>query len=314
MGHFSQDLCSYSLIAFGTDEYPRLPYGGIPEPDLLIATNNQCGTTLLWFQLLAQKKNIPLFVIDYPSVAGDQDTVQPYVIEQYESLINFVQQHTNGQLDNRMLSQQVASSRETCKLWEQVHQLNQISSIAIEADQLVNALFPIVVAKGQQSAADYYRSLLNEHRQSEKAECSDVVRLLWHGYPMWFLSSKFPKSFGENFKIVLNDYTLWWNLDYGDSDDDMKSLAKAYSATYLNWPLDKKISWTRQLVDQFSIDGVICHANRSCRRALADIVPVRTVLSEIKIPSTVIESDMANPEFYSEEQVKLRIESLKDMF
>jgi benzoyl-CoA reductase/2-hydroxyglutaryl-CoA dehydratase subunit BcrC/BadD/HgdB len=299
MGHFAQDLCSYSLIAFGADDYPRLPYGGIPEPDLLIATNNQCGTTLLWFQLLAQKKNIPLFIIDYPAVTGDEQSLQSYIIDQYQSLIDFVGKQTKAQLDHDELSRQVACSRQ--------------KQITLPAAKIVDALFPIVVAKGTQRACDYYQALLDENQQSEKTS-SGAVRLLWHGYPMWFLSSKFPKSFSEDFQVVLNDYTLWWNLDYGDSEDDMDALAKAYSGTYLNWPLERKVQWTAQLVDDYAIDGVVCHANRSCRRALADITPVRKMLAEKNIPSVVIESDMANPEFYSEEQVKLRIESFKDIF
>jgi len=52
--------------------------------------------------------------------------------------------------------------------------------------------------------------------------------------------------------------------------------------------------------------------NRSCRRALADISPLRKTLHERSIPSVTIESDMANPSFYSDEQIKLRIDSFRD--
>ena len=53
----------------------------------------------------------------------------------------------------------------------------------------------------------------------------------------------------------------------------MEALTNAYSNTYLNWPLDRKLDWVESLVTDYAIDGVICHANRSCRRALADITP-----------------------------------------
>ncbi len=55
MGSFAQDLCSYALIDFGTENFDKLPFGGLPKPDMLIAANNQCSTTFLWFKLLAQK-------------------------------------------------------------------------------------------------------------------------------------------------------------------------------------------------------------------------------------------------------------------
>ena len=129
---------------------------------------------------------------------------------------------------------------------------------------------------------------------------------------MWFLAKKFPGDFDAEFQIVLNDYTLWWNLDYKSGKDDIDKLITAYSNTYLNWPIYKKIDWVCELVKEYSIKGVICHANRSCRRALADIVPLRKELSKSGIPAVIIESDMANPDFYSKEQVNLRIESFRD--
>jgi benzoyl-CoA reductase/2-hydroxyglutaryl-CoA dehydratase subunit BcrC/BadD/HgdB len=312
MGSFAQDLCSYSLIDFGTEHYEKLPFGGLPEPDMLIAANNQCSTTFLWFKLLAQKKNIPLFVIDYPVALEDQAPIREYIARQYESLIDFVKQHTAHSLNAQKLSEQVTYSAKTSDLWLKVHQLNKRVPISIEAYKIVDALFPMVAAKGTKMACDYYEALISEQQRPNDIPSADTVRLLWHGYPMWFLAKKFPGDFDEEFQIVLDDYTLWWNLDYKSGKDDIDKLITAYSNTYLNWPIYKKIDWVRELVKEYSVKGVICHANRSCRRALADIVPLRKELSIIGTPAVIIESDMANPDFYSKEQVNLRIESFRD--
>jgi benzoyl-CoA reductase/2-hydroxyglutaryl-CoA dehydratase subunit BcrC/BadD/HgdB len=312
MGSFAQDLCSYSLIDFGTESYNKLPLGGLPQPDMLIAANNQCGTTFLWFKLLAQKKNVPLFIIDYPAAIEDEGTTKEYIARQYEALIDFVKKHTANALNAQKLSETVAFSLKTCDLWQKVHQLNKRAPIGIEASKILDALFPMVVAKGTKAASDYYEALILEHQHPNNSSSADSVRLLWHGYPMWFLAKRFPDCFDEGFQIVLNDYTLWWNLDYKKGRDDLDTLITAYSNTYLNWPLDKKIKWISDLVKEYSIKAVLCHANRSCRRALADIVPLRKELSKKGIPAVIIESDMANPDFYSKEQVNLRIESFRD--
>lgn len=312
VGSFAEDLCSYSLIDFGTEHYERLPYGGLPEPDLLIATNNQCGTTLLWFRLLAQKKSIPLFVIDYPSGIDNEPSQNNYVRGQYELLIDFIRQQTSGILDSARLDEQVSNSKKACRLWQQVHQVNQSSPIPLSADKIVNALFPIVTMKGSQSVCDYYEALLRENQKQPENEAKTPARLLWHGYPLWFLGKKFPSCFDDDFQIVLNDYTLWWNLNY-DGGDAMESLIRAYCNTYLNWPLDHKLDWVEHLIDDYAVSGVICHANRSCRRALADIDPLRKRLTKRQVPSVVIEADMANPDFYLKDQVKLRIESFRDI-
>ena len=309
---FAQDLCSYSLIAFGMEHTDRLPYGGLPQPDLLVASNNQCGTIPLWFRLLSQKLNIPLFILDYPA-ADDQPSIQNYIQSQQQSLIKFLSQYTGGRLDPDRLSELIKFSRRASSLWRQIHELNHENPPRLEAARIVDALFPMVVARGTQSACDYYQALLAECRTSQPSGGSPSMRLLWHGYPLWFLSGRFPRCFDDQFRIILNDYTLWWNLDYPDQSDDWQALTSAYSNTGLNWTLEKKIKAMLDLLDQYSIDGVICHANRSCRRSLADIVPIRELLSEKKIPSLLIESDMADPDAYSAEQIRLRIESFREM-
>lgn len=312
MAAYAQDLCSYSLIDFGTAHAPRLPYGGLPEPDMLIAANNQCGTTLLWFKRLAQQKQIPLFIIDYPAPTGDQAAFRRYAARQHAGLIDFVKQQTGADLDTSMLRQQVQNSRQVCRLWKQVHELNTAVPAVIAAHKLVDMLFPIVVARGTGKACEYYETVLNEAACQPKPENTETVRLLWHGYPMWFLPQKFPRGFDLPFQIVLNDYTLWWSLEYPDHVEDGDALAAACSNTYLNRSIQQRIDDVIQFVDGYSIDGVICHVNRSCRRALADIQPLRQALLRRSVPSVIVESDMANPEFYSHEQVHLQIESFKE--
>ena len=313
MSSFSQDLCSYSLISFGADNVLKLPYGGLPEPDMLIATNNQCGTTVLWFKLLAQKKNIPLFIIDYPVATDDNDSIKEYVAKQYESLIDFVKKHTQNDLNDQELSEQVDYSRKACGLWKRVHDLNKEIPVKIDAAKIINALFPVVAGKGTKLACDFYEALIDENKQTNQRGSADTIRLFWHGYPMWFLPSRFPKCFDSDFQIAINDYTLWWNLDYRNAASDIGALVTAYSNTYLNWTLDKKLSWADELAIDYSVDGIIFHANRSCRRTLADIIPLREKMSQKGIPSVIIESDMANPSFFSKEQIGLRIESFRDI-
>lgn len=302
------DLCSYSLISLGMDGLQRLPYGGLPQPDFLVATNNQCGTTLLWFRLWAQMKNIPLFIIDYPS--ADHPDSHAYIRQQYESLMTFLTSQTGRTLNPEKMAELIANSRKACSLWSKLHTLNQSAAAPVDAAKLVNALFPIVAAKGSPDVCRYIEALIAEHQVQEQ-QTRKTVRLLWHGYPLWFLPNRFPPVFDETFRIVLNDYTLWWDLDYA-AGETLDALIAPYANTYLNRPLDQRLRWADALVSDYAIDGVILHSNRSCRRALAHLPPLRAHLEEKGIPSLTIESDMANPDHYSQEQVRLKIESFKE--
>ncbi len=309
---FAQDLCSYSLLSFGAEHCANLPFRGLPEPDLLIATNNQCGTTMLWFQLWAQQKGIPLFLIDYPAAANGQASLIRYIVRQYETLVAFVGSHTGNGLNVTILEDQIARSRKTCHLWKSLHAVNKAQPAGVPVPKIVDALFPIVVAKGTPLACDYYEALLRESSQGAEQGTARVPRLLWHGYPMWFIDRKFPRSCDDGMRIVLNDYTLWWSLDYPRDGSAMEVLAAAYSDTYLNRPMQRKVDEVMALIADYAIDGVVCHVNRSCRRALADIHPLQERLHRLRIPQATIESDMANPGFYSDAQVRMRMESLRD--
>lgn len=314
MAAWADDLCSYSLLSFGADALTRLPYGGLPEPDFLVATNNQCGTTLLWFRLLAQRKNIPLFVLDYPS-GEDCPDQRAYIQRQYESLTAFLNERTGQTLDTSKLIEQIVNAREASSLWERLHTLNQSVTPAFDVPRLVDALFPIVAAKGSQNVCRFYEAMIRESAETSPPEPAAAIdrkfRLLWHGYPMWFLPKRFPSLFDERFQIVLNDYTLWWALDYPQANG-LDALIAPYTNTYLNWSLERRIQHTNRLIRDYSIDGVILHANRSCRRALAHLLPLRDHLSREGIPSVIIESDMANRDYYPPEQIKLKIESLRE--
>ena len=257
---------------------------------------------MLWFRLLAQKKNVPLFVIDYPAVANGQASLLDYITRQYETLVEFVRYHAGSDLDASILREQVERSRETCRLWKRVHEVNKARPASIEVHKIVDALFPIVVAKGTPQAFDYYKVLLHEYSQTVEQGAAEAVRLLWHGYPMWFLPKKFPRGVHDKVRIVLDDYTLWWSLDYPDDCTAMETLAT----------LQRKVEDVVDLAADYAVDGVVCHVNRSCRRALADVNPLRKRLRQLGIPSVTIESDMANPSFYSDEQVQLRLESFCD--
>lgn len=311
MAAYAKDLCSYSLISFGTDGCKRLPYGGLPEPDFLVATNNQCGTTLLWFRLLALRKCIPLFVIDYPAVLEENDSAD-YVRRQYESLIEFVRKVTGRKLDAAKLSGLIKNAREATRLWSELNGLNKSLPARVDTAKLVNALFAIVAAKGSEAVCRYYEALIREHtHQIDSTTEANAVRLLWHGYPLWFLPGRFPPLFDEQFQIVLNDYALWWDLQYG-TQDTLEALVTPYANTYLNWPLERRLTWADRLIQDYEIDGVVLHANRSCRRALAHLPALREHLDQKGIPWVMVESDMANPDFYLQEKMKIQLESFRE--
>lgn len=300
---FSQDLCSYYSISSYGSIADRLPYGGLPKPDLLVGTNNQCGTILPWFAQLASG-GTPYFLVDYPGAAADPELAGKYIEAQHKALAAFVERHTGRQAVPEKLGELVAASRRSCEAWARLHEPGPGGSPALAVDKIINAIFPVVVRRTAPATAEYYSLLLKEN---SPVPAGKKKRLLWHGYPLWYLKKKVPALSGEA-EIVLNDYTLWWALDYC-RENGFSALARAYKETYLNRGLAARCETLKALVKKYAIDGVVLSANRSCRRSAVDVLPLKRALDAAGIPSVTVETDMADPRSYAEEQVGLRLEA-----
>ncbi len=63
---FSQDICAYARTDFGQDLVRGGPAGGLPAPQFLVCSTNICRTVVKWYEVVARKYRVPLFVVDTP--------------------------------------------------------------------------------------------------------------------------------------------------------------------------------------------------------------------------------------------------------
>ncbi len=107
---FSRDLCSYcktNISAYDTKIKKTL--GGISKPDIVVCTNAICDTHWKWFQIMADKMNVPFFMFDIPKwVSGtDEKTLEgniDYVVDQFYDLMAFVEKHTGKKMNKKRLN------------------------------------------------------------------------------------------------------------------------------------------------------------------------------------------------------------------
>jgi benzoyl-CoA reductase/2-hydroxyglutaryl-CoA dehydratase subunit BcrC/BadD/HgdB len=95
---FSQDLCSYARTNLGLflEGNERAPGGGMPLPDLLIATQTACTTHVKWWETLSHTLKCPLVVVDagYPQDGELEDYQKEYFISELKRLVAFIEEHT----------------------------------------------------------------------------------------------------------------------------------------------------------------------------------------------------------------------------
>ena len=111
--NLSGDCCSYSCCFNGCLEMEDGPRGVPPKPDVLIATNNQCNTLPGWWNLLADRYNVPLIVIDYPGETADRAAAFGYVSAQHRQLISEMEKLSGNTLDPEKLEELVCCSEKS---------------------------------------------------------------------------------------------------------------------------------------------------------------------------------------------------------
>jgi benzoyl-CoA reductase/2-hydroxyglutaryl-CoA dehydratase subunit BcrC/BadD/HgdB len=68
------------------------------------------------------------------------------------------------------------------------------------------------------------------------------------------------------------------------------------------------------MVDEFSIDGVILHSDRSCKPySLGQIDQRRTLAEELGVPALLLDADHNDPRVFAEEQANTRLEAFVEM-
>ena len=317
---FSQDLCSYARASIGSLYAPEIaPMGGLPKPDLLICSNNICGTVVKWYQVLAEHFEIPMFLLDVPYI--HEETPPPhaiaYVAAQLEELIDWLSQHTGRRLNPSRLAQVAARSNRAVALWKEVRELCKVHPSPLNAPDLFVSLAPIVVLRGTRWAPWFYEKLKREAQgrvaRGEGAVVNERVRLLWDNIAIW---PRLFHVFGQFLKydacFVVDTYTNAWSVAV-DADDPIQGLARAYSTVYINQQLPNRARAMVQMVRDFGVEGVVFHSNRSCKPySLGQYDLRRIVERETGVPGLVIEADMCDTRAFAESQLNTRIQAFME--
>lgn len=318
---FSPDLCSYARCHIGSVmDRRQAPQGGLPRPDLLVASNNICGTVVKWYQALAQQLNVPLFLLDapYQHEPGLPDHTVQYVAAQLEEMIAGVTRHTGRKLNEERFAKALDLSNQAVTLWREIRELCQARPSPLNAPDLFLAMAPIVVLRGTGDAVGYYRKLKAEVEErvakGQGAILEERYRLLWDNIAIWYKLFRLFNLFSEaGACFVVDTYTNAWST-LVDAGDPILSLARTYTTVYINQSLEVRAAMMADLVSRFAVDGIVMHSNRSCKPySLGQYELLRQVSGQTGVPGLILEADMCDTRLYAEEPINNRIQAFLDL-
>ncbi len=317
---FSQDICAYARTDFGADITQGGPAGGLPPPNFLLCSTNICKTVIKWYEVIARKYNVPLFIVDTPFLHdGLTKELIDYTISQFKDLENFLAEFTGKPFDRERFFEVLSLSSEASGYWKKMLYLaKEMPSPFNSLDSFIH-LGPIVTLRGTQECVDFYKSLYAEvaERAAKKIGSlpEEKYRVLWDNLPIWFKMRRLEKFFEEKkCTLAVTTYANSWggysNIDNYQGKDIYEAIAASYLNVYINLGFEERINYLAQLIEEFSLTGFIMHSNRSCKPYSVGMYRLKEELSALtRKPGVVIEADQNDPRVYSDAQVETRLEA-----
>lgn len=317
---YTTHLCAYARSDLGFRATGKSVTGGIPEPDLLMACNAQCFTLTKWFQVLARRGNgLPIFIFDTPEWIRDETArkeIIDYTVLQLKEMIAWLEQTTGKKFDYDRLKEVLRYSAQASILYKKFLDMAQYKPSPISIFDALIAMAITVYRRGTPECVEYYQTLCDEIMEEKVSKGIGVLenekyRLYWENLPVWFKFRDHANLLSSYGAVILTSlYVHAWSLDFDLDKDPLVTLAENYLNRFSNSTIEDRADMAIALFKQYDMNGMIMFMNRSCKAVSFAVPTLKELLTKrTGIPALVFESDMGDPRFYSETQIRTRIEA-----
>lgn len=324
---YSYDLCSYFKTNVGAVlSKADMSVGGTRKPTFMLSSDVICDTHVNWFQVQAERFNVPHFTIDVPHVVSNTNNRQKeyfkkYIKEQLWQLLDFITEVTGNEFNPERAKEVALNSYELGKIWQEVFELRKNIPCPVSTRDTFGGLFPLFTMTGLKSPIKLYKRMYREAKERVDngigALEQEDYRLLFEGIPWWHNLRFFSKLERWNAIIVYEPYvyafTKYTNPNLTKkmvADNPVESMAELVLSFWYIYDLKTRFEKFKETVKDWKIDGVLLHNNMSCRPNACGMYDLkRKLMEEADIPTLVIDSDMNDPRKMNETQVLNQIES-----
>ena len=323
---YSIDNCAYVKADIGCFFSGRkTAFGTIPLPALILCNYVGCNVYLQWFEHLAEYNPAPVFNLDIPFARTDQDEPGEqdvrYVVRQLEELVALMEKITGRSLDEKKLRRVVELSSEVGELWSRIKSLTRERPSPFDAYfDSVTLMAPLYCLRGTEECRDFF--VLAERELREKADThsgplpEERFRVVFEGPPPWPYLRSFRDLFSRWGAVgVASTYSTVGGLwEFGFRHDPQRPL-ESIARHMLQWNLTnrnflQRYEQIRRYVDDWSADALVIHSVKSCRLFSAGQGDMREYFTkELGVPTLLVESDLQDPRYYSEAQMRNRIDA-----
>ncbi len=323
---YSMDNCAYVKADVGLFLGDRkTPFATIPLPSLILCNYVGCNVYLQWFEHLAEYCNGELYNLDvpfmrHPSGTPSKEDVE-YVVHQLEEVIEICERLTGKKLDWAKLKRIVALSAETGELWAKIKSLTKHTPSPYDAYfDSVTMMAPLYCLRGTEDALKFFETALKEMEEKIHLGSGPLpeerFRFVIEGPPPWPYLRTFRDLFSKWGAVaVASTYSTVGGLwEFGfkhDANRPLESIAQhmlQWNVTNRN--LLQRYEQIRRYVQEWHAEALVIHSVKSCRLFSAGQGDMREYFTkELNVPTLLIESDIEDPRYFSEAQLKNRIDA-----
>ena len=322
---YSSDNCAYVKADIGmlmSGGYG--PEGTIPYPSLVVCNYVGCNVYVKWFEHIAQFCGAPLFMLDIPFLReGDQPSQDDitYVVRQLQELINTCSRITGRPFDIDRLREVLAFSARAEEGWSGAKALCKRKPAPFDAYfDSINMMGPINVLRGTREAAEFFDFAVEAFEalaaQQKGPLAEERFRTIVEGPPPYPYYRNFRNLFAAWGAVAVNStYSTVGGLwEFGFRHDPrrpLESIAEQMLVENLtNRSLTARYQQIRRYVEEWEADALVIHSIKSCRLFSAGQGDMREYFTrELGVSTLLVESDLEDPRYYSEAQMKNRIDA-----
>jgi benzoyl-CoA reductase subunit B len=321
---YSSDNCAYVKADIGLYlEGGMGPGKPMPFPDVIVCNYVGCNVYVKWFEHLADISGAKLFMLDVPFLRTDAPSPSDvqYVVAQLEELIALLESKSGRKFDIDYLREILALAARAQDGYARCKHLDKHHPAPFDSYfDSINMMGPINVLRGTPEAAAFFDEAVAEFEglvaQGLGPLSEEVFRIVVEGPP--------PYPYYKNFR---NLFTRWgavavqstystvggiWEFGFRhDPGHPLESIAEQMLRENLtNRSITARYEQIRRYVEEWEADALVIHSIKSCRLFSAGQGDMRDYfIKERGVPTLLVESDLEDPRYYAEAQIKNRIDA-----
>lgn len=331
---YSPDVCSYVKADVGLIlREQKHPAGLIPHADIAI-TSNMCSTFIKWGEIWERMLKTQTFTLDLPGQRAGNWQVRPgdaqhmadsqWVESQFVDLIARCEKITGKRLDLDRLAEVEQYVNQMVYHWNNVMALNRACPAPFNAMLDGLTYMGIMnVYRGTAEGVEFMRKLEEQLRakvaRGEGRVKDERFRLLFSGTPCYVSMRRLIELF-ESWGGVFaySDYLTFaaGGMDAGelvyDTSRPLQSLAEITALAAQRGMSNQFFAHERlaEQIKDYDVDGIVFHGIKSCRFVSSGMADTRNYLNKrLNLPSLYIESDLIDPRYWSDAQIKNRVDA-----